>query len=606
LQYQLKPDLFSTTEEERRDVFQRKGDPARRIKLFLAAVGILFTPIILTGALIGFARSYKRVLKKKNLEASLYPLLPISRYAMVVFAGIALLYTIVIVLVIWLAIALFKGQAQSMNGYPGLIVYLYLNLVFSVIVYSIFRGWLNRVNALRIEGEKFGTARFASDEELKRYEGKPGIYLGGGYTLSDLGNILTIGGTRGGKGVNLIQTNLLGLGNYQGSWVVIDTKGECAAITARYQRETGRKVVILNPWNLHADKSDSLREASSFNPLDLLADKSSIHLVDDAQILAEMVVPIDNTDHDKFFSDTARNIICGLIVHLMTEKDIEDRSLATLWRWVRYGKKDWDKLMAQMATSRDPINGDIVKNAALELEKLELAGDKTFGSVMASVFQATDFLKSLALQKSMKSGFSPYDLANGDVTLYVIIPADKLKSHSRWLRLVVTSCLRAVIRKPNKRVTFLLDEFAALGYLSEIEIALGTYAGFNVTIWPILQSLIQLQGLYEQSWESFIANCTARQFFSVNDNFTAEYVSQAMGKTSNVVGTKGILGLRDLESNERLLMTPDEVRRGSGENIFAFMGELPPTYYAKRPYYKIGALAGRYDENPYFKIIQKN
>jgi hypothetical protein len=31
---------------------------------------------------------------------------------------------------------------------------------------------------------------------------------------------------------------------------VIDPKGENAAITARYQRQMGRKVLILDPWNM--------------------------------------------------------------------------------------------------------------------------------------------------------------------------------------------------------------------------------------------------------------------------------------------------------------------------------------------------------------------
>lgn len=602
MQQPFKPELFATTEEERRALFSRNRNPARRVKTVLVAIGVLLTPIVLIGACIGYARSYKRVLKKKNLRPLLHPLYPVSRYAMAVFAGITVIYLVAIVFAIWLAIVIFQSQAQSINGHPGLIVYLYLNLVLSVLALAAFEIWRNRILSLEIEAEKFGTAQFASDEELRRYEGKTGLYLGGGYTLPGMGHILTVAGTRGGKGTSLIIPNLLGISNYAGSMVVIDTKGENAAITARYQREAGRKVVILNPWDMHADIKDRIGEASSFNPLDLLSDKSSMHLVDDAQILAEMIVPIDDNDHEKFFTDTARNIICGLIVHLMTDKNVEDRSLATIWNWVRYTQKDWNALLSDMATSRDPVNGNIVKNTARELEKLEKAGDETFGSVMASVFQATDFLKSLALQKSMQSGFSPYDLANGEITLYVIIPADKLKSHSRWLRLVVTSCLRAVIRKPNKRVTFLLDEFAALGYLSEIEIALGTYAGFNITIWPILQSLIQLQGLYEKSWESFVANCTARQFFSINDNFTADYVSTSIGMTSNVIGSKGLLGLKNLETNQRLLMTPDEVRRGSGDNIFSFMGELPPTYFRKRPYYMIQELDGRADNNPYLKL----
>lgn len=118
-----------------------------------------------------------------------------------------------------------------------------------------------------------------------------------GYSFSDKGHLLTVAGTRGGKGTNLIIPNLLGITDYSGSWVVIDPKGENAAITAKYQKSVGRKVVVLNPWDL---LNEHLDEPQSYNPLDLLADKESMHLVDDVQIIAEMLVPIEKGDKNRF------------------------------------------------------------------------------------------------------------------------------------------------------------------------------------------------------------------------------------------------------------------------------------------------------------------
>ena len=264
-----------------------------------------------------------------------------------------------------------------------------------------------------------------------------------------------------------------------------------------------------------------------------------------------------------------------------------------------------------MAGNEDPVNGDAVNRAAYEILKLQATGDNTFGSIIGTVLQSTDFLKSLALQKSLASGFNPYDLADGKTTLYVIIPADKLQSHSRWLRLITITTLRAVVRKPNKRVTFLLDEFAALGYMTEIQNALSTYAGFNITVWPILQSLIQLKGVYGEIWETFIANATVRHFFSVNDNFTAQYVSAAIGKTTNLTHTTnwwGVVG--DPQSNQRDLVTPDKVRRYSGKNMFTFIGEKPPVILPKYPYYDMSCFIeddGKttYDPNPYLTLEEQ-
>ncbi len=91
-----------------------------------------------------------------------------------------------------------------------------------------------------------------------------------------------------------------------------------------------------------------------------------------------------------------------------------------------------------------------------------------------------------------------------------------------------------------------------------------------------------------------------RQYFSINDNFTADYVSKAMGETSHMIIRRDPMGrIKSLDSDKRMLATQDEVRRYSGVNIFAFMGEKPPTIFAKSPYYRIQALNSRADINPY-------
>lgn len=587
---------FDVTSGELQELFRTKRDPETPTKFGLYLLGTILTPITLAGALLGYGRAYQRFLRPHDLYPRLYSLPAIVRVAMII--GAVLIWIAVIALI---GIVLMASGVRSVNS-AVLIAYLVFNLLFTVVVYGVFASWRYRKISVAIEKEKFGTARFARYDELQEFDGPKGFYIGEGFTFPDKGHLMTVAGTRGGKGVNLIIPNLLGLGGYEGSYVVIDPKAELAAITGRYQRESGKNVVILNPWDLLAEK---LGESSSYNPLDILADKTSPHLIDDADIIAEMIVPIEKNDRDKFFTDNARGILSGLLLHLITTHDREDRTLEKLWKWVRYSGDLWDSLLADMAVNVDPVNGEAIRTAANGILKLMEAGEKTFGSIMATLIQCTDFLKSPSLQQSLKSGFDPATLSDGNTIVYVVIPVDKLQSHARWLRLVVTTCMRAVVRKSNKRVCFLLDEFAALGYLSEIENALSTYAGFNLTVWPILQSLIQLKGIYGDKWEVFVGNTAVRQYFSVNDNFTAEYISTAIGQTSFVTGIRSRLGLKDPKANARPLVSADEVRRGSGDNMFVFIGAKPPTMFAKRPYYYMNELIGkdgksRFDNNPYF------
>ena len=64
----------------------------------------------------------------------------------------------------------------------------------------------------------------------------------------------------------------------------------------------------------------------------------------------------------------------------------------------------------------------------------------------------------------------------------------------------------------------------------------GEPKAYGLKIWPILQDLPQLRGLYKDDWQTFIANAGAIQAFGVNDRTTAEFVSGALGQKT--VGTE--------------------------------------------------------------------
>ncbi|WP_374949570.1 type IV secretory system conjugative DNA transfer family protein [Mucilaginibacter sp.] len=580
---------FKITTDDLTRLIQFEKDPEKRNRRLVFLIGVFFTAVTLGGALWGFIRAYERFYKAKVLPVLFYPMSRITKVSMLIGAVLAWVLLVIVVLsaISFLAIAGF--------GSGVIISYFVINLFMTLFVFGAFTRWQNGINNSLIEGTKFGSARFARPDELEPLAAnETGFYIGGGFKFNDKGHILTVAGTRGGKGTNLIIPNLLDAGGVETSFIVIDPKGENAAITARYQRESGKTVIILNPWDLLVLH---VGEAKSYNPLDML-DVYSTHLIDDIQIIAEMIVPQNLGAKDSFWTDSARTIISGLLLHLVTTESKGKIVLKTLWEWARLPETDWNTLVAKMCTSNHVMHGNTIKNSGREILKLQAAGEETFGGIMSSVLQATDFLKSPALQKSLESGFDPKTLIEGKSTVYVIIPADKLRTHGRWLRLVVTSMMRSVIRKPGKRVTFLLDEFAALGYMPEIETALSTYAGYNITVWPILQSLIQLKNLYRDNWETFIANCTVRQYFTINDNFSADYISKAIGETTNMI-TTFLGGKRQDDTNKRLLVTPDELRRESGRKIFMFIGDLPPTFVNKRPYYHDELLNELADKNPY-------
>ncbi|WP_279739293.1 TraM recognition domain-containing protein, partial [Rothia aeria] len=59
-------------------------------------------------------------------------------------------------------------------------------------------------------------------------------------------------------------------------------------------------------------------------------------------------------------------------------------------------------------------------------------------------------------------------------------------------------------------------------------------------IYPMMvwQSLAQMKERYGDAWEDMLSQCDTQIYLGVNDQFTKEYVSKALGKTT--IRTQGV------------------------------------------------------------------
>ena len=176
----------------------------------------------------------------------------------------------------------------------------------------------------------------------------------------------------------------------------------------------------------------------------------------------------------------------------------------------------------------------IVKSTgARSLQKEE----KLKASVIATAQSHTHFLDSDRIARNMKtSSFKFEDLKTKPMTIYLVLPSDRLDTFGRWLRLLVQQAItvnaRNIETKPEKSVLFLLDEFAALGRLTMVEQAYGLMAGYSMQLWGIVQDFNQLDRIYDKGWQSFVSNSGMINYFGSSDKMTAEYFSSLCGETT--------------------------------------------------------------------------
>lgn len=448
-------------------------------------------------------------------------------------------------------------------------------------------------------GSAYGQASWANARDLKRAGlfGADGILLGrlGGKMLrlrTDR-HLMTLAPNRAGKGVSSIIPNLL---MWPGSALVIDPKGENAVVTARRRRALGQKVHVLDPWGI-----TGLPEAS-FNPL-LTLRPDSADLVEDATLLADgLVLPATKSD-DEFWNGEAKALLAGLIMHIVTTELPENRHLGRLRALLTLGEADFADLLDDMRDNHAAF-GLVARTAQRLLQKT----DRERSGVISTAQAHTHFLDSPRMVAVLKSSsFDLADLKAKRMTLYLVLPADRLATHGRWLRLIVGLTISAMTRDrqpPQTPVLFLLDEFAALGRLQALETAIGLLAGYGVLLWPILQDLAQLQDLYPHRWRSFLANSGVIQAFGVNDFGTAEYLSKMLGNRTVTVRQHGRSsddlhkrGSENYAATGRPLLMPQEIMRlPPGQQLVLLQGK-PPILADRLRYYGDAEFAGLFDPN---------
>ncbi|HMA70997.1 MAG TPA: type IV secretory system conjugative DNA transfer family protein [Xanthobacteraceae bacterium] len=350
------------------------------------------------------------------------------------------------------------------------------------------------------------------------------------------GHLVTIGPAGSGKGAGLIIPNLSTL---RRSIVIIDPNGEAAAITARKRAQFG-PVAIINPFGLFVNELPHLK-SHGFNPLAAL-DPDHDDFGDDCTGIARALVREQEQDDGAILSSSAQDLVAALIMHEKFERR-EHASLANVRAMLtepftsttETGPIGLLKTVIKMTTS---------KCAALRSKTGRFLRERHSSKDFISIaIKETRFLDSPQIQRDLQGTGIDWDKLKHEVTtVYVILPADRLDTHANYLRLVIDSALRVLLRsQPGEAlppVLFILDEFAHLGYLPPIASTTGIADGTGVQLWPFLQDLNQLKTVYQDRWQTLLGNAAVFTAFAPRDPATAQYLSARSGSKTVIVETR--------------------------------------------------------------------
>ena len=415
--------------------------------------------------------------------------------------------------------------------------------------------------------------------------------------------------SRAGKFRDLIAEILF---SWPFSCLYIDSKGQACGVTARYRHEKlGQEVYRLDPFNL-MESLPGVRwipPLAQFDPMFPLNPRSDTFAADSDNI-AELCLPL-GAHNERHWVDAGRGGGSGVIMYL--KKWFPKETLATVYHIVS-GPDLF--LVAEdalrRAASGDETDGFIADRLA-RFASPDSRDNRETRSVISAMTTGLQFIGNKCIAKSLSgSTFDFGEMKRRPITVYLILPGQYLGDGncSKWFSLIAGCAIDGWFRQTSRKVRVLgvFDEFkSAVGKLSIVETVMGLGAGYGIQLLNVFQNLSQLQELWPQGWETFLANSGYRVFFAPQDRTTSDYLSDMCGVTEIRTISKSLSEKPDGETSVNLsfgqharkYMLPHETRNNLGKNEALIFGEgLPGVIRSGRRAYTLGEFRSCGDPDP--------
>ncbi len=199
------------------------------------------------------------------------------------------------------------------------------------------------------------------------------------------------------------------------------------------------------------------------------------------------------------------------------------------------------------------------------------------------------------------SDFDLQDLGRKKIALFLLLPDDR-STYDILPTLMIDQCIQVLYKQASQNpsgrlqmpVCMILDELANIATINDFERKVSTMRSRGVSVVPIFQSLGQFQRRYDdERWSEILASCDTTLFLGSNDQVTTNYISDELGKTTLMVSSLSenkeemmSVARRNLDHIERLIQSPDELRRLPKDQLIVMQKGQYPAMLKKCFYFK--------------------
>lgn len=343
-------------------------------------------------------------------------------------------------------------------------------------------------------------------------------------------NTLVIGGSGSGKTRFFVKPNIMQM---NGSFVITDPKGELLSSCGKMLQDNGYEIKIFDLINF--ENSDK------YNFFEYIRDERDILK------LTNNIIMNTNSPNSKsagdFWEKAENALLQALFSYVFYEGIEEEKNINTVMDLLRLSdvKEDDEDFKSPLDILFDELKKENPNHFAVkQYDIFKFAAGKTAKSILVSVGVRLapfniDKIRGLLSEDTLELEL----LGDRKTALFIIIPDSDITlnfiSAVMYQQLFDLLFYRADHKYKGSLpydVIFLLDEFANIGQIPNLEIYVSTMRSRKISVNIILQNLTQLKTIYKNSWETITGNCDSLLFLGGKEQSTLKYLSEMIGKTT--------------------------------------------------------------------------
>ncbi len=344
---------------------------------------------------------------------------------------------------------------------------------------------------------------------------------------------LVIGSTGSGKTECLVKPMVNLLAKKGESMIITDPKGEIYKYSASYLKERGYRIIVLN--------FREPQRGNSWNPLTLPykyyrsgnQDKS-IELLDDVAL--NILYDPSNKSESDFWEKSSADYFSGLALGLFKDAKEEEVNLNSINAMSTIGEERYatsNYIKEYFGMKGEKSNEYIFVSSVIN------APNDTKGGQLATFRQKIrKFSTGEALSEMLSySDFDMRDIGNGKTAVFMIIHDEKKTYHS-LMTIFIKQCYETLIDvaqanggKLPFRTNFILDEFANMPPLKDVDAMVSAARSRDIRFTFIIQNFAQLNDVYGDNVAEIIkGNCGNLIYLISTEMKALEEISKMCGE----------------------------------------------------------------------------